>query len=86
MLGLGIDLSWQHALAIYPLAMLAGALSCVPGGVGTTEAAIVLKLTSLGAPLDKVLTAAIGIRLPHSWLAAAVGKLTMAALETCASA
>lgn len=78
---LGIALSWQHALAIYPLAMLVGALSFVPGGVGTTEAAIVLMLTSTGAGLEVAVAAAIGIRLASLWLAVVVGMLAMGSLE-----
>jgi len=82
----GIDLAWQHALAIYPMAMLVGALSFVPGGVGTTEAAIVLMLASRGVALDVGLTVAIGIRLASLWLAVAIGMLAMTGLETRAAA
>lgn len=82
----GIDLTWQHALAIYPMAMLVGALSFVPGGVGTTEAAIVLMLASQGVALDVALTVAIGIRLASLWLAVAIGMLAMTGLETRAAA
>ncbi len=78
---LGIVLPWQYALAIYPLAMLIGALSFVPGGVGTTEAAIVLMLAASGADLDTALAAAIGIRLASLWLAVAVGMAATVALE-----
>ncbi len=78
---LGISLAWQHAVAIYPLAMLVGALSFIPGGVGTTEAAIVVMLTHTGANLDVALTAAIGIRLASLWLAILVGMTAMAGLE-----
>lgn len=78
---LGITLSWQYAVAIYPLAMLIGALSFVPGGVGTTEAAIVLMLTATGAGIDVALAVAIGIRLASLWLAVAVGMLALSVLE-----
>lgn len=78
---LGIVLPWQYALAIYPLAMLIGALSFVPGGVGTTEAAIVLMLAASGVDLDTALAAAIGIRLASLWLAVAVGMAATVALE-----
>lgn len=77
----GIDLAWPLALGIYPLAMLIGALSFVPGGVGTTEAAIVLMLGANGVSPDTALAVAIGIRLVSLWLAVLVGMLAMAALE-----
>jgi len=80
-LAMGIQVSWEHALSIYPLAMLVGALSFVPGGVGTTEAAIVLMLGALGVATDIALAVAIGIRLASLWLAVLVGMLTMASLE-----
>lgn len=78
---MGVSLGWPHALGIYPLAMLAGAASFVPGGVGTTEAAIVLMLVALGVPSEVALTAAVGIRLMTLWLAIAVGMLAMLHLE-----
>lgn len=61
--------------------MLIGALSFVPGGVGTTEAAIVLMLGATGVPMETALTVAIGIRLVSLWLAVLVGMLAMLALE-----
>lgn len=78
---MGIPLAWQHALGIYPVAMLAGAASFVPGGVGTTEAAIVVMLGALGTSLDIALAAAVGIRLVSLWMAVAVGMLAMLSLE-----
>ncbi|WP_234414640.1 lysylphosphatidylglycerol synthase transmembrane domain-containing protein [Stenotrophomonas sp. ZAC14D2_NAIMI4_6] len=78
---LGLSISWQHSLGIYPIAMLAGAASFVPGGVGTTEAAIVLMLNAIGASMHIAVTAAVGIRLASLWLAIAVGMLAMASLE-----
>jgi len=78
---LGIALPWPLALGIYPLAMLVGALSFVPGGVGTTEAAIVVMLGASGVAVDTALTVAIGIRLVSLWLAVVVGMLAMAFLE-----
>lgn len=77
----GVTLPWHYAVAIYPLAMLIGALSFVPGGVGTTEAAIVLMLSAAGASVDVGLTVAVGIRLASLWLAVAVGMLAMTTLE-----
>ncbi|WP_343204198.1 lysylphosphatidylglycerol synthase transmembrane domain-containing protein [Stenotrophomonas maltophilia] len=77
----GLQLAWHQALGIYPIAMLAGAVSFVPGGVGTTEAAIALMLAATGASLDAALAVAVGIRLTSLWLAVAVGMLAMTNLE-----
>lgn len=78
---LGLSMSWPHSLGIYPIAMLAGAASFVPGGVGTTEGAIVLMLNKVGASMGIAVTAAVGIRLASLWLAIAVGMIAMASLE-----
>lgn len=79
---LGIVLPWPLALGIYPLAMLVGAFSFLPGGIGATEAAIVLMLQGLGVPLDLAAAAAIGSRLASLWFAMAVGLICVALLET----
>lgn len=77
----GISLPWPLALGIYPLAMLIGALSFMPGGVGTTEAAIVLMLTATGVSAQTALTVAIGIRLVSLWQAVVIGMLAALLLE-----
>lgn len=81
---LGLDLPLS-GLGIYPLAMLVGALSFVPGGIGTTEAAVVLLLKAYGADNGTALTAAIGIRLATLWFAVVVGLLSAALLEISGS-
>lgn len=42
---LGIHLAGFNALALFPVAMLAGAASMLPGGLGSTEATLVALLT-----------------------------------------
>lgn len=78
---LGLSLPPLVGLGIYPLAMLIGALSFVPGGVGTTELAIVLMLERLGVPSAAGWTAAVAIRLVTLWFAIAVGALAMLWME-----
>ena len=78
---LGIVVPPLAAFALYPLAMLIGAASMLPGGIGTTEAAIVLLLHSFGTPIDLAALAAIGMRLSTLWFAIALGFLTIPVLE-----
>lgn len=78
---IGLDLPWPVALGIYPLAMLVGALSFVPGGVGTTELAIVLMLGQFGVEARDATAAAVGVRLVTLWFAVAVGILAILLLE-----
>ncbi|MBB5877151.1 MULTISPECIES: lysylphosphatidylglycerol synthase transmembrane domain-containing protein [Xanthomonas] len=79
--GLGLDLDPLVAFGIYPLAMLIGALSFVPGGVGTTELAIVLMLDRLGVATADAIAVAVAARLVTLWYAVAVGALAMGATE-----
>jgi uncharacterized membrane protein YbhN (UPF0104 family) len=79
---MGLDINPAIAFGIYPLAMLVGALSFVPGGVGTTELAIVLMLSRLGVATADAVTVAVGVRLITLWFAVAVGTLAMLAWES----
>lgn len=81
---LGIALQPLAAFALYPLALLIGAASMFPGGVGTTEAAIVLLLRGFGVPLDLAALAAVGMRLSTLWFAMALGLLSVPTLELVA--
>jgi uncharacterized membrane protein YbhN (UPF0104 family) len=70
-----------QSLAVYPLAMLAGAASMVPGGLGSTEVAIVALLAAMGVPVATAAVAAVGIRLSTLWFAIVAGLLSAVALE-----
>lgn len=78
---LGISLNLSIALAIYPLAMLAGAASMVPGGVGSTEAAIVALLALFGVSVGVAAMAAVGIRIATLWFAVLCGVGACGILE-----
>jgi uncharacterized protein (TIRG00374 family) len=78
---LGISIPAPLALALYPTAMLAGAASMVPGGIGATEAVIVALLAANGIALGAALLAAVAIRLSGLWFSIGCGLFAMAALE-----
>jgi uncharacterized protein (TIRG00374 family) len=78
---LGVSIPSLSALAIYPLAMLAGAASMLPGGVGSTEVAIVALLSFFDVPLGIATLAAVGIRFSSIWFAVLCGFLALSALE-----
>ena len=80
-IGFGVDVDPLLAFGIYPLAMLVGALSFVPGGVGTTELAIILMLNRLGVGTDDALAIAVGTRLVTLWFATGVGGGAVLLLE-----
>ena len=64
---LDIKMPWLAALSTYPMAMLAGAASMLPGGVGSTEAAIVLQLKWHGVDTSVAVLVAVVIRLGTMW-------------------
>jgi uncharacterized protein (TIRG00374 family) len=69
------------AFSLYPVAMLAGAASMLPGGIGSTEAVLIVLLAGLGVSLVDGTIAAIGIRLATLWFATLLGLLSMLVLE-----
>lgn len=78
---LGLTLPFVATFAIYPLAMLAGAASMLPGGLGSTEIAIVALLAIHGVQLSVAAIAAVGIRLATIWFAILCGFISIIILE-----
>jgi uncharacterized protein (TIRG00374 family) len=70
-----------EAFATYPLAILVGAASMLPGGVGSTEAAIVLQLQMQGISIGNALFVAVVIRLATIWFAVVCGFVSIVILE-----
>ncbi|HEY4243927.1 MAG TPA: lysylphosphatidylglycerol synthase transmembrane domain-containing protein [Kofleriaceae bacterium] len=69
------------AFVIYVATTIAGALSFLPGGLGVTEAGMVMLLVSGGHGLDRpaALAATVLTRLATLWFAVAIGVLFLAA-------
>lgn len=65
------------ATGIYALAMVGGALSMLPAGLGGTEALLTGLLVLAGAPLAGAVTATVLVRLLTLWLAVAIGALAL---------
>jgi uncharacterized protein (TIRG00374 family) len=78
---LGLSIKPLEAFTIYPLAILAGAASMLPGGVGSTELAIVLLLGIYGVSASISTIAAIGIRFATIWFAVVTGFICLGILE-----
>ncbi len=72
---LDVSIHPATALAIYAVSLLAGALSFVPGGIGTTEAVMGLLLLQIGADPAQAVAAPVINRLTTLWYAVAVGLL-----------
>jgi len=78
---LRLDVPWLAAFSAYPLAMLAGAASMLPGGVGSTEAAIVVQLQWHDVPVAMALLAAVVVRLGTMWFSVLCGLVAVLVLE-----
>ena len=78
---LGVDTSLGLAVGIYSVSVLAGALSFIPGGLGITEAVMVLLLKLVGADTATAVAATLICRLATLWFAVIIGGIVLAALE-----
>ncbi|MCU0906245.1 MAG: flippase-like domain-containing protein [Rhodobacteraceae bacterium] len=70
---LGAGLPLATATAIFLLAVLAGALSGLPGGLGGTEVTAVTLLVLQGVPTETAVLATAVIRIATLWFAVAIG-------------
>lgn len=78
---LDIGVGALAAVGIYAVSMLAGALSFLPGGLGSAEAAMVSLLVVSGAPLPAALATTVLARLATLWFAVALGICAWLAVE-----
>lgn len=78
---LDVHTSLGLAVGIYSVSVLAGALSFVPGGLGSTEAVMVLLLTLIGAEMPAAVAATLICRLATLWFAVVIGGGVLAILE-----
>ena len=76
---LGIQSSLLISFSIYGLSTLAGALSMLPGGLGSVEAVMTFLLTRLAVPTSAAAVAVVVFRLCTLWLFSLIGAVCMAA-------
>jgi len=78
---LAVNTSLGLAVGIYSVSVLAGALSFIPGGLGSTEAIMILLLKLVGADTPTAITATLICRLTTLWFAVIIGGIAFTALE-----
>ena len=78
---LGIEVGWLLSIGIYSTAILIGALSFIPGGLGSTEAVMILLLTVVGSDTPTAVAATLICRLATLWFAVLIGILALAVVE-----
>ena len=70
-----------QAVGIYSVAVIVGALSFLPGGLGGTEAVMVALLTNHGYPIADAILLTLVCRLLTLWLAVVIGWMAVFALR-----
>lgn len=75
---MGLDLALLTAVGFYAVAMVAGALSALPAGLGGTELALSGLLVLHGADATSALIITFVARILTLWLAVAIGMVAMA--------
>jgi uncharacterized membrane protein YbhN (UPF0104 family) len=73
----GLDIAAWLAAGLYALAMVGGALSALPAGLGGTEALLVGLLVGQGASAGAAVALTVLVRLLTLWLAVALGVLAL---------
>ncbi|MDX1693518.1 MAG: lysylphosphatidylglycerol synthase transmembrane domain-containing protein [Ketobacteraceae bacterium] len=70
---LGQDVEWMMAASVYGIAVLVGALSFLPGGLGSTELVMGLLLVALGVDEGVAVAATLICRIATLWFAVFIG-------------
>lgn len=78
---LGLAVALPLAIGIYATSMLIGALSFVPGGLGSTEAVMALLLKLSGVAGGMAISVTLIARIATLWFAVAIGLLCLGWLE-----
>lgn len=79
---LGAEIDVATASAIFLFAVLSGALSGLPGGLGSTEAVIIILLSFQNVPVELSVIATVIIRLATLWYVVAIGAIFFSIAET----
>ena len=79
----GAEVSMANAVFVFAFSMIVGAISMLPGGLGSTEATMVILLTTLGVEMDIALLSTAIVRATTFWFAVVIGLLlTPSAMTT----
>lgn len=79
---LGLEVSLLLGIGIYAISMLIGAVSFLPGGLGSTEAVMVMLLLFVGASEGEAIAATLVCRIATLWFAVLIGMLALLALNS----
>jgi uncharacterized protein (TIRG00374 family) len=68
-------------MGIYAMSVVIGVLSFLPGGLGSTEAAMLILLSTSGVGQEDALATTLICRFATLWFAVALGALAMIGLK-----
>ena len=74
---LGAALNPLACMFVFSFSMLVGAISVLPGGLGSTEATMVGLLATQGVPFETAIVATGVVRVTTLWFAVALGLLAL---------
>jgi glycosyltransferase 2 family protein len=74
---LGVALAPAACIFIFAFAMLVGAASILPGGLGSTEATMIGLLSLQGVPFETAIVATGVVRITTLWFAVSLGLLAL---------
>jgi uncharacterized protein (TIRG00374 family) len=74
---LGSDLSLSHCIFVFAFGVAVGAVSLLPGGIGSTEATMIVLLRAFGVSMGVAGLATAVVRITTLWFAVAIGILLM---------
>lgn len=73
----GVVMDWAAATSIYSIAIIVGALSFLPGGLGGTEAVMTALLAAHGYSMSDAILLTFICRLLTLWLAVVIGWISI---------
>ena len=79
---MGVDISLPLAAGIYATGILVGALSFLPGGIGSAEAVMIGLLVLAGVDITTATAATLVCRVAAMWYSIALGIVIVLRLET----
>jgi uncharacterized protein (TIRG00374 family) len=78
---MGVDVPLTFAMFVYAVSMLAGALSFMPGGLGSAEAVMVTLLVSSDVAMADAIAATVLLRLATLWFAVGLGAVVLVRIK-----
>ncbi|VVO81660.1 lysylphosphatidylglycerol synthase transmembrane domain-containing protein [Pseudomonas fluorescens] len=82
---MNIDVALTFAMFVYAVSMLAGALSFMPGGLGSAEAVMVGLLVSSDVAVADAIAATLVLRLATLWFAVGLGAMVLLRIKDSVS-